>query len=198
MATNEHQHREFDPHHFMSMEAKRKSFMPPDEILSKIIVGQESNFVDVGCGPGFFTLPAATMLPKAKIYAVDRQQNMVDLTLSRAKEASLDHISGIVTPSSALPFDDHSIDIVFMSMVYHDVIDPVETLAEIKRVLRPQGKFYLVEWDKVESELGPPLAIRITPDELQAHLHTAGFTVTSIERSSHHVAVYFVLATPSA
>jgi len=43
--------------------------------------------MDIGCGPGFFTLAMAEMAgPGGRVIAIDMQQEMLDLVTKKAKE----------------------------------------------------------------------------------------------------------------
>jgi ubiquinone/menaquinone biosynthesis C-methylase UbiE len=65
-----------------------------------------------------------------------------------------------------------------MATVLHDLVadgTAVGTLREIVRVLKPQGRLVIIEFDKVESEPGPPVAIRLSPGEVEEIVAPYGF-----------------------
>ena len=70
--------------------------------------------------------------------------------------------------SEALPLDDSSCDAVVCSLTLCSVVDPARSVAEIKRVLRPGGKFMF--WEHVLSQTDPVLAqkqVDLTPAQVQ-------------------------------
>jgi ubiquinone/menaquinone biosynthesis C-methylase UbiE len=80
--------------------------------------------------------------------------------------------------SRSLPVEDDSVDVVLMATVLHDLVadgTAVGTLREIVRVLKPQGRLVIIEFDKVESEPGPPVAIRLSPGEVEEIVAPYGF-----------------------
>jgi ubiquinone/menaquinone biosynthesis C-methylase UbiE len=69
--------------------------------------------------------------------------------------------------SEALPFEDASCDAVICTLTLCSVLDPAASLAEIKRVLKPGGKFLF--WEHVLSETDADLArrqIALTPNQV--------------------------------
>ncbi len=184
----------FDPKRLLAMEESRTTFMPPEPILARFLTRPSMTVADIGCGAGYFTLPAAKLLTQGKVYAIDRQENMVDFTTQRANEAGLTNILGVVASATDLPLADKSVDAVLMSMVFHDIPEQSAILSEVRRVLVPAGTLYLVEWDKVGTRSGPPMEIRLRPEELQGILESAGFVVREITHSDVEQAVYFVHA----
>ncbi len=199
-AKNEHQahhhdgSREFDPLHLMAMEEQRKTFMPPDATLEDFLTNSHENMVDLGCGAGYFTIPAAKKLQNGMVYAIDRQQNMIDITLTRAKEQGLTNVRGIVASATKIPLENHTIDAMLMSMMFHDVKEQDAMLEEAKRILKPEGILYMVEWDQEQSDFGPPMNIRIRPGTLTHTLEKAGFSVQRMHHAANHRAIYFVYA----
>lgn len=120
-------HRIFDPHHLQSMESRRRTFMNPEDVLPKFLARSNMTLLDIGCGAGFFTIPAAKMLVDGQVYALDRQQDMIDVTLHRVAEESIKNIRGITSSATEMPLSAASVDAALMSMVFHDVAEQVET-----------------------------------------------------------------------
>jgi len=71
---------------------------------------------------------------------------------------------------------DASVDLAWVAFVFHEV-DPPENLAsELRRVLHPGARVAVLEWrPDAESDQGPPRAHRLTPEQVMAWLHAAGF-----------------------
>ena len=85
--------------------------------------------------------------------------------LSRQTTNSLRIVHGV---SEALPLEDNSCDAVVCSLTLCSVVDPLKSVKEIKRVLKPGGKFLF--WEHVLSETNPGFAIQqiqATPMQVQ-------------------------------
>jgi len=92
--------------------------------------------LDLGCGTGRFSEPLAAHF-SARVIAIDPSQKMLDQ--ARGKPGSAD-ITWLRASAEALPLHDGSVDLVFMSMVYHHFADPALVAKECHRVLRNRGQ----------------------------------------------------------
>ena len=94
-----------------------------------------SHIVDLGCGTGRFSSALADLF-EASVTGLDPSKKMLE-------KAKLNETSDSVTFKAAhaedLPLDEDSVDLVFMSNVYHHLQDPAVTIRECRRVLRHPG-----------------------------------------------------------
>lgn len=176
------------------MESQWQRYMNPATILPKFLTRSNLTIVDLGCGAGYFTIPAAKMLHNGHVYAVDQLEEMVHTTLNRARAEALTNMEGMVAAATHLPIPTASVDAVLMSMVFHHVDEPAQTLDEIRRVLKPNGILFIVEWDRVDTEFGPPMQIRLRPDGLCALLTDHHYTIHDVSHLDMEPAVYFIEA----
>lgn len=171
--SHHHGHR-FDPKHMEKLvNPERRKMLPPEEILKLLDVQTEHTVADIGCGPGFFTIPLATVAED--VYGVDVSPEMLRMLKERADEQGLNNITLVESPAEHIALADAAVDRAICSLVLHEVDDLAQTLSEFKRILRSGGKLLLIEWEKKSAEMGPPLHIRLAPDELLAALAQAGF-----------------------
>lgn len=146
---------------------------PSAEETLKLIGPRPGQMVaDVGCGPGFFTLPAAVAVgPTGRVYAVDIATQMLELVRARAAAARLDNVETRQASELALPLDDASADVTICGLVLHDLVDRVAMARELARITRPDGAIAVIEWT-VESDFKRPN--RVPPDELARLLADVG------------------------
>ena len=123
----------------------RKLLQPPQRIVGKYIE-EGSRVVDIGCGPGYFTVPMAHFAGKSgKVVAVDVQEGMLELAKARAKAAELD---GRVEFRQCEPGNvgvEGEADFVLAYYVVHELPDPVHFFAEMRDLLKPGAKMLVVE-----------------------------------------------------
>jgi ubiquinone/menaquinone biosynthesis C-methylase UbiE len=82
--------------------------------------------------------------------------------------------------AEALPYPDASFDLVFFGLVLHEADEPLKALQEARRITRQ--RVCILEWPYPEGEFGPPLAHRLSPEEIENLARQAGFTqVESIQ-----------------
>jgi SAM-dependent methyltransferase len=93
--------------------------------------------VDLGCSIGWLVEAAA--VDGAQAIGVD-----IDVPgLGKARRERDPRCSFISTDGEALPFPDESLDVVVFNHIYEHVVDPDRIMAEIRRVLKPDGIAYL-------------------------------------------------------
>ena len=94
-----------------------------------------SRIVDLGCGTGRFTEPLSVHFD-AEVIGIDPSETMLEQARAKCarRSVSFERLSG-----SRLPVEDGSADMVFMSMVYHHLADPEQTMRECHRILRDRG-----------------------------------------------------------
>ncbi len=102
--------------------------------------------LDIGCGTG--TLPAmlaASSLP-VRAVGLDYSPAMCTVGEKKARETGLDdRLSFVAADSEHLPFPDGSFDVVSCSNSFHHYPHQETVVKEIRRILRPGGRFLLID-----------------------------------------------------
>ena len=171
----------FDPEERAKLDSpERRAEMPPEVTLVKAGIKPGDIILDIGCGTGYFTLPAARMVgPKGMVYALDVSGVM--LTELRAKAASLGffNIHALQAARGKLKMPEADATLALLSDVLHEVDDKKVFLAAIGAALKPGARLAVIEWVKKETPKGPPVKERIAEDEMQVLLKSAGFSEPS-------------------
>jgi len=155
---------------------KRRQVMPPFKTLEMLGLTVGVDIADIGCGIGYFSIPAAELVgPASKIYALDISVEMLDEVEKRALEAGLSNIRNIKVDEYDLKLEAHSVGFAFMSNVLHEIEDKKRYVSEICRILKNGGKIAIIEWEKIEGESGPPIEHRISYIEVSELLSENGF-----------------------
>jgi len=147
--------------------------MNPDAFLNAVDPCSGDVWADIGCGPGFFALPLAARV--ARVLAVDISQEMLDICRQRADKAGAKNIEYIRVRDARLPLDDGAVDHLLLANVFHEFDDREKTIAELRRVLAPGGALYIIDWKCEEMDAGPPLAHRLTEEQVIADVTAHGF-----------------------
>lgn len=101
--------------------------------------------LEPGCGAG--VLSSVLVGRSERLILVDQSRAMLDLACSRAPGSE-----GRIGDLQHLPLADEEADTAIVSMVLHHIPEPRRALAEIKRVLRPNGQLLMAELDEHEEE----------------------------------------------
>lgn len=105
---------------------------------SKYIIG--NNVLDLGSGTG----AAYKQLANFDVTALDPDAKMLQLNKFSKK---------IIANAENIPLDDNSIDTVYCAFVWRNVNDTQKALSEIKRVLRPNGVFILLDMTRPKKKI---------------------------------------------
>ncbi len=128
----------------------RRWVQPADKLIERSGIKPGMTVLDLGCGSGAFTpFVARAVGEQGKVYAVDIQPAMLqqlERKLTRAENQDIKNIE--LKPASAyhLPFEDGSLDLVYMVTVLPEIPDRGKALREIRRVLKPGGILAVTEF----------------------------------------------------
>jgi ubiquinone/menaquinone biosynthesis C-methylase UbiE len=98
-----------------------------------------SQVLEIGCGPGFFTVPAAQLVGKSGgVYAIDINPRAIEMTRKKVNKAGLGNVQLRLADAADIGLADESIDVVLIFGLLHSLpLDSV--LPELARVLKPGG-----------------------------------------------------------
>ncbi len=180
---------------FIEMERDRRSWQDPEAILTEIGLRRGSTFVDIGCGAGFFALPAAKLVgEKGMVYGLDANDEAISWLKKKAAKENLGNLRLQVGAAEETVYCESCADIVFFGIVLHDFSDPNMVLINAKRMLKPTGRLVNLDWKKEPMELGPPLQIRFSEKEATGLIENIGFTIEAVKDvGSYH---YIITAKP--
>jgi ubiquinone/menaquinone biosynthesis C-methylase UbiE len=117
----------------------------PEEVMNYIwseIAIDSPQILDVGCGTGIATRQLHER--GAKVLGIDIDAAMIE----EAKKTSPDDIAYFVAPTHSLPFQNKQFDSVTAFSSFHWFKDKT-SLLEIKRVLRENGRFFVINKNDV-------------------------------------------------
>jgi len=127
----------------------RRRIQPPSQLIERSGIKKGMHVLDLGCGSGAFTTFIARAVGnKGKVYALDIQADMLkqlEKKLSRPENRDIKNIKLIEGNAYELPFDDSSLDLVYMVTVLQEIPDRNRALHEVKRVLKPGGVLAVTE-----------------------------------------------------
>jgi ubiquinone/menaquinone biosynthesis C-methylase UbiE len=151
-----------------------------EKVLGKLHLKKGSTFLDLACGPGEYAIEFSKIVgEEGLIYAVDLwDENIIQLRKALSA-AGIKNIKAIVADASkVMPIGNDSVDVCLMATVLHDLTlekAEDEAIKEVRRVLKPNGLLAIIEFKKIDVPPGPPMKIRLNPNEVESIVRPFGF-----------------------
>lgn len=167
-----------------------------EKVVSALRLKKGDTFLDMACGQGEYALEISKIIgEEGLIYAVDLwEENIVQLRKALSA-AGIKNMEAIVADvSKVMPIGNDSVDVCLMAAVLHDLIlekAANEAIKEAARVLKPNGLLAILEFKKIDGPPGPPIKIRISPDEVESIVKPYGF----LKKTMKEVGAYNYLMT---
>ena len=137
----------------------------PGETLRDLGLSPGDSVAEIGCGNGYFALPAARIAAPAPVYAVDIDEGLLAELDRLAERHEVDTLHAVHGDARSLP--DHlpePVDAGLIANTFHGVDDPEAFVAGVVDALASGGRF--VEETTVAGEpRGPPTDLRLSPAE---------------------------------
>lgn len=182
-------------HKFFQDEEERRRWQNPEAILAEIGLKPSLTFMDIGCGHGFFTLPAARLVgEKGKVYGMDVDDEEIGMLKKKAAKEGLRNLDLNVGGAEDMILCEACADIVSFGIVLHDFKNPTKVLMNARRMLKSTGRLINLDWKKEPMDLGPPLQIRFSEQKAVSLIVEAGFKMEAVkEEGPYH---YMIIARP--
>jgi demethylmenaquinone methyltransferase/2-methoxy-6-polyprenyl-1,4-benzoquinol methylase len=131
----------FKPAGLMMGSKLRKAMMDPVRTLQGADIQTGQNILEVGCGTGFFTIPAAEMVgDQGSLIAMDVSSGFIEQLTAKVEKAELKNVQIVKKDALKTGLDDASIDKVLLFGVIPFPLLPLDfLLPEMHRVLVPDG-----------------------------------------------------------
>ena len=172
----------------------------PDLIFDSLGLFRGDRVLDMGCGAGDYALEAARIVgPSGFVAAVDHWSPIVDAVEEVARAERLTNVKSILGDITRPPLavDDNDMDMCMIFTVLHIFgLKPhgPGIYREAARVLNPGGCLAGVECKKEKMSLGPPVHMRLAPEEIEASIRGTGFKKAGYTDLGYNYLLRFILA----
>lgn len=127
----------------------RRRIQPPAQLIQRSGIKEGMHVLDLGCGSGAFTIFIARAVgERGKVHALDIQPDMLkqlENKLSKPDNRDIKNVKLVNSSAYELPFENDSLDLVYMVTVLQEIPDRNRALQEVRRVLRPGGFLAVTE-----------------------------------------------------
>lgn len=162
-----------------------KASLNAERVLQETGLKSGDNFLDVGCGDGYFSIAAAKIVGNTgKVYAIDSYEESIVVLKQQIQRENIRNVEAIVADvTQRMPLPKAIIDVCLMANVMHGFLANGEVpsvMTEIARVMKVGSTLAVVEFQKVAGPPGPPISIRMTPEELEDLISGYDFTKNKV------------------
>lgn len=125
---------------------------------TKAILDEDPEIVmDLGTGTGDLAVRLAKKKDNLHVTGYDFSNSMLDVARRKAKKYSLENISFVEGDAADMPFEDDYFDVVGISFAFRNITFKNPNthlyLSEVIRVLKPGGKFIIVESSQPKNKI---------------------------------------------
>jgi ubiquinone/menaquinone biosynthesis C-methylase UbiE len=131
---------------FLLNNSLRRTFFKPTRIVDSIGLTGSERVLEVGPGPGFYSVEIAHRLTDGRLDLFDLQPEMLDKARGHLERAGFHDVGFTVGQAGEeLPFPDNTFDAAFLAAVIGEVPDQPACLRSLGRVLKPGGRLVFAE-----------------------------------------------------
>lgn len=159
----------------------RMAWQDPEQILTRVGLRTGFTFIDVGCGDGFFTIPAAKRVGNTgRIYGIDINEFAINSLRDKVARERLNRVHLELGKAEDIVLCTACADIVFFGIVLHDFENPRKVLLNARKMIKPSGRLINLDWKKEPMVLGPPSRIRFSKDKALRLISEANFKIEKV------------------
>jgi ubiquinone/menaquinone biosynthesis C-methylase UbiE len=155
----------------------RDAYQKPHEVIEALGIRPGEVIADIGAGSGYFTLRLAHHVgPTGRVYGVDVSPDMNRHLNARVRDAGPLNVATNLAPPDD-PLLPQAVDL-FVD-VWHHIEDRPGYLATMRSLLKPGGQVVMIDFHKRDLPVGPPVAMKISRDDLIKEMTAHGFRVAA-------------------
>ena len=121
--------------------ARRWFLKMHQKIAKKILTRNPKDLLDIACGPGDFLLYLSNLAPNINLAGTDIAPGMVRY----ASQKLFGKAKILESKGENQPFSENSFDVITIMMAFHHFPKKLETLQNIKKILRPSGMLIIAD-----------------------------------------------------
>ena len=134
---------------------EREKEEQPAKLMKELNLKPGEVVADIGAGSGYYSFKFSPVVgDKGKVYAVDIQQEMLDIIRKKMKARNITNVVPHMGETKDPKLPEAAIDLILMIDVYHEFDYPFEMTQAMIKSLKPGGRMVFVEF-RMEDEKVP-------------------------------------------
>lgn len=154
-------------------------FVSPVQIIESLALRKGDIVADFGCGSGAYVFAASKMVgDRGKVYAIDIHREMLEKINREADKMNIINIDTLLTDiEEKVQIENLSCDAVILSNVLTEINNIDKVLAEVKRILKPDGYLLVIDWKDLDHALSQKRGNIIAEEKITAILAKNNFAI---------------------
>jgi ubiquinone/menaquinone biosynthesis C-methylase UbiE len=146
----------------------------PDLLVQNLGLSRTDAVADIGAGTGYFTFRLSAGVPDGTVFAVDIQEEMLDIIHEKMVKKGVDNVVPVMGEIDDPRLPDGGVDLVLLVDAYHEFSHPWEMMTGIYRSLRPGGRVVLVEYRLEDPDVPIKRLHKMSEEQVRAEMKEAG------------------------
>lgn len=159
---------------------ERIDYQQPDKVLEYLGELKGKKVMDIGAGTGFFSF---RLVEKgAIVIAADVNEDFQNYISKKKDSLKIgdDKLSLRKLPYDSPELKNDEVDLVIIVNTYHHIENRTDYFLKVKNGLKKGGRLVIIDFKKEETPVGPPLKMKLSPDEIMGELKACGFGRTKL------------------
>jgi ubiquinone/menaquinone biosynthesis C-methylase UbiE len=123
----------------------RRFILSPRQLADILHLPVNADVLEIGPGPGYFSVEVARRIPNGQLVLLDIQPEMLVKSRRKLERAGLTNFHVVEGSAACLPFGSHTFDAAFLVSVLGEISQPKECLDDLRRVVRRGGLLSVTE-----------------------------------------------------
>ena len=117
-----------------------------EQVMDILEIEPGKSVADIGAGSGWFTVRAAKRVTNTgRVYAVDINPEAVSYVRDRAEKDHLSNVTALLSKPDNPKLPPDSIDSVLLLKTYHEIVDPISLMRNLRPSLRRDARIGIIE-----------------------------------------------------
>ena len=155
---------------------ERASEEQPQLAIDALGIKPGQTVADLGAGSGYYSFRIAPLVgPTGRVLAIDIEPKMLEVIAERAGREHVTNIATVRSSERDPNLAPHSVDLLFMVDVYHELEYPYEVMRKVREALKPGGRVALVEYRAEDPQVQIKPVHKMSEAQVRREMQAAGF-----------------------
>jgi ubiquinone/menaquinone biosynthesis C-methylase UbiE len=148
----------------------------PQLVIGALGIKPGQTIADLGAGSGYYSFRIAPLVgPTGKVLAIDIEPVMLEAIEQRARREHVVNIATVRGSAQDPNLAPHSVDLLFMVDVYHELEYPYEMMTKVRAALKPGGRVALIEYRAEDPDVPIKPLHKMSERQVRREMQAAGF-----------------------